>query len=205
MFSLDFVDQLKNIDFNNIEMDNIGEWPKIFMIVVCVVSFFVVLMVGYQFHLSDLQVNYKAMLVKESVLREQYQLKSSDVVNLDAYKEQLASIESHFKTLLKQLPGETAVPGLLDDITYAARGAGLQVEHIQLQSEVVKEYYVELPISIVATGSYHDFGVFISSAAALPRIVTLHDFAIKSSGKGNLVMSIMAKTYRYNDNEEVGL
>ncbi|MDH3995146.1 MAG: type 4a pilus biogenesis protein PilO, partial [Gammaproteobacteria bacterium] len=64
-------------------------------------------------------------------------------------------------------------------------------------------FYVELPISIVASGSYHDLGAFISGMAGLPRIVTLHDFniSLKGNNANNLQMKIIAKTYRYKDGE----
>ncbi|MNN29158.1 Pilus assembly protein, PilO [compost metagenome] len=51
-------------------------------------------------------------------------------------------------------------------------------------------------------GAYHDLATFVSGAASLPRIVTLHDFEIKpvaKDGEAKLSMSILAKTYRYND------
>ncbi len=35
---------------------------------------------------------------------------------------------------------------------------------------------------MVLTGSYHQFGQFVSGIAALPRIVTLHDIDIKPTG-----------------------
>jgi len=73
-----------------------------------------------------------------------------------------------------------------------------------LLDEVREEFYVELPISIEAEGSYHDLGAFISGMAGLPRIVTLHDFDIEMSGddSSNLSMEITAKTYRYRDEGE---
>jgi type IV pilus assembly protein PilO len=40
-----------------------------------------------------------------------------------------------------------------------------------------------LPIKIRLTGSYHQFGQFVSGIAALPRIVTLHDIQIKTANK----------------------
>jgi type IV pilus assembly protein PilO len=64
---------------------------------------------------------------------------------------------------------------------------------------------VELPIAIVASGSYHDLGAFISGMAGLPRIVTLHDFSIMTPAKSDdthaLDMAIIAKTYRYKEDE----
>ena len=58
------------------------------------------------------------------------------------------------------------------------------------------------------TGTYHQFGEFVSGIAALPRIVTLENISItggkgKNSKKGNLTMDVTAKTYRYLDESEV--
>ena len=52
-------------------------------------------------------------------------------------------------------------------------------------------------------GGFHSFGDFVSGVAALPRIVTLHDFSIETGGKSNeLEMVITARTYRYNEEDE---
>ena len=95
------------------------------------------------------------------------------------------------------------MPGLLEDITNKGLLNGLEIASIQLQKEAAREFYVELPIAISASGSYHDLGAFISGMAGLPRIVTLHDFVItaKDDDANNLGMSIVAKTYRYKDGE----
>jgi type IV pilus assembly protein PilO len=73
--------------------------------------------------------------------------------------------------------------------------------------EVRKEFYAEKPIKIRLSGSYHEFGRFVSEIAALPRIVTLHDIEITPKDKGagfdELVLNVTAKTYRYLDEEEV--
>ena len=78
---------------------------------------------------------------------------------------------------------------------------GLDIAVIDLKNEQAREFYVELPIAISASGSYHDLGAFISGMAGLPRIVTLHDFNITSPGgnSNKLKMNITAKTYRYRD------
>ncbi|MNZ73810.1 Pilus assembly protein, PilO [compost metagenome] len=51
-------------------------------------------------------------------------------------------------------------------------------------------------------GGYHDLATFVSGVSSLPRIVTLHDFEIKpasADSTSKLRMSILARTYRYND------
>jgi len=92
---------------------------------------------------------------------------------------------------------------LLEDITNKGLLNGLEIASIDLQKERAREFYVELPIAISASGSYHDLGAFISGMASLPRIVTLHDFKIssKNSNANNLKMEIVAKTYRYKDED----
>ena len=104
--------------------------------------------------------------------------------------------------MLRQLPSDTEVPALLEDITRTGLKSGLEFEQIRLLPENVQQFYVELPIQITVVGSYHDLATFVSSASSLPRIVTLHDFDISrvSPDSGaQLRMNILAKTYRYND------
>jgi type IV pilus assembly protein PilO len=122
--------------------------------------------------------------------------------NLEAYKEQMAEMEISFGALLRQLPSDTEVPGLLEDITRTGLGSGLEFEEIKLLPEVTQPFYIELPIQVVVVGSYHDLATFVSGVASLPRIVTLHDFDTKpvSTESASVIrMSVMAKTYRYND------
>ena len=96
-------------------------------------------------------------------------------MNLEVYKQQLKDIERSFGALLRQLPGKTEVPNLLVDISQTGLAAGLEEKLFQPAPEQKKDFYAELPIKIRLSGSYHEFGEFVSGIAALPRIVTLHD------------------------------
>ncbi len=105
--------------------------------------------------------------------------------------------------MLAQLPSDTEVPGLLEDITEIGYGSSLEIQSITLQPERAADFYVELPIKIVARGGYHDFGSFVSGVAALPRIVTLHDYTIEEGRNTNsLQFEVLAKTYRYKLQDE---
>ena len=196
------IESLKKVDLNNLDFNNIGSWPGALKAIVCVLVFIVLLLLGYQFHLKDLQVSLERVESQEVTLRKEYQEKSYRAANLEAYKEQLAEIEERFSGLLKQLPKDSEVPGLLEDITQMGLNSGLEFESITLQPELAQQFYVELPINIVVRGSYHDLATFVSSVAGLPRIVTLNDFVIEPISADNpdlLTMNIVAKTYRYND------
>ena len=109
--------------------------------------------------------------------------------------------------MLRQLPSKTEVPNLLVDISQTGLSAALQQKLFQPGEEIKRDFYAELPITIKLTGSYHEFGEFVSGIAALPRIVTLSDIQIipadKSTGYDQLELDLTAKTYRYLDDDEV--
>jgi len=147
---------------------------------------------------------------EEQALRTEFTTKHSKAVNLEIYKAQLKDIERSFGALLRQLPGKTEVPNLLVDISQTGLAAGLQEKLFQPAAEQRKDFYAELPFRIRLTGSYHEFGEFVSGIAALPRIVTLHDIEIKpvagaggKDGYNNLTLDLTAKTYRYLDEDEL--
>jgi type IV pilus assembly protein PilO len=142
---------------------------------------------------------------QEQTLREEFRTKHAKAVNLELYKQQLADIEKSFGAMLRQLPGKTEMENLLVDISQSGIQTGLQQVLFQPQPEQNRDFYAERPIKIRLTGSYHQMGQFVSLIAALPRIVTLHDVSIQSSGKAydQLTMDVTAKTYRYLDDGEV--
>ncbi len=196
------MESLKKLEASDLDFNNIGSWPGVLKVIVGFVVLVVLLFLGYHFHLKGLQEGLERAQGQEVTLRKEFADKSFKAANLEAYKEQLAEIEDRFGTLLKQLPSDTEVPGLLEDITQMGLNSGLEFESITLQPEVAQQFYIELPIRIVVQGNYHDIATFVSSVAGLPRIVTLHDFTIAPMSAGNpdlLKMNILAKTYRYQD------
>jgi type IV pilus assembly protein PilO len=198
----DTLDQLQNLDFNDLDFNNIGSWPTVIKVILMVVLLSAVVGGGYYYYLLDKQDALERVQAKELVLRRDYEDKSEQVANLDAYKQQEAEMKETFGNLLRQLPSDTEVPGLLEDITRTALDNELKIESIDLQPERRTQFYVELPIEIVVEGDYHRMGSFVSGVANLSRIVTLHDFVItphKTSPE--LKMKILAKTYRYLDEE----
>jgi type IV pilus assembly protein PilO len=199
----DSVRELKSFDWNDLgDPETIGVWPGAVKVLLMVLLFVGCLGGGYWFHIKNRQAQLAQVIAAETGLRTDLETKAVLAANLEAYRAQMVEMNESFGTLLSQLPGQTEVPGLLDDITFTGLGSGLQLNTIQLQRELAREFYIELPIDIAVTGSYHDFGAFVSGVASLSRIVTLHDFTINAAGsRDELTMSIVARTYRYNSGE----
>lgn len=196
------LESLRKVNLNELDVNNLGSWPGPVKVIAGILLFVVVLALGYNFHLMDLQAQLDQQRSEEETLKQQFATKAFQAANLDAYRQQMVEMEQSFGALLRQLPSDTEVPGLLEDITRTGLGSGLEFEEIKLLPEVTQQFYIELPIQIRVVGGYHDLATFVSGAASLPRIVTLHDFEIKPRGEvgdAKLAMSILAKTYRYND------
>lgn len=203
------MESLKGFDINDLDFNNAGSWPTPIKAIVCFVLFVGLIFGAYWFLIKDQYVAFDKVAATEVKLKQQYETKAYKVANLDAFREQMVEMEKTFGALLKQLPADTEVPGLLEDITNTGLGSGLDIQSIKLRPEVSREFYVELPIDIVVSGGYHDIASFVSGVASLPRIVTLHNFTIAPvSGKNKsnsqpgsvdqLKMSVSAKTYRYS-------
>ncbi len=196
----DSLEQLRNLDVGNLDLNNIGAWPAAVKWLLQIAMLAVVLGTGYTLQITDKQKDLDTSKAKEVRLKKQYQDKAAQAASLDAYRQQKKEMQDAFVSLLRQLPGDTEVPGLLEDITRAALDNELRIESIDLQPENRTEFYVELPIKIVVEGDYHKIGAFVSGVANLSRIVTLHDFEVvpeRVSGMNQLRMEILAKTYRY--------
>lgn len=192
-----YIQQLQQMD-----MDNIGAWPAsvkvtmyvFILLLICALAYFVLIR-GVQDQISQAEAQQQNLL-------NEFRDKDSKLRNLQQYQAQVQLMEVQFNQQLDQLPKETEIPGLVEDINTAGVSSGLEFKNIQLLPEVKQEVFIEQPIDIAVTGHYHSMGGFVSAIAALPRIVTLHDFDIKAEEvKGSevpkLVMNMKAKTYRY--------
>ncbi|CAH0205903.1 type 4a pilus biogenesis protein PilO [Pseudomonas mediterranea] len=198
----EWFDALRKVDFSDLDTNNVGSWPMPVKWLAGVLLVVLVLGLGYNFAVSDLEDQLQQVREEENTLKAQFAGKAHMAANLERYIEQMKQMETSFGVLLRQLPSDTEVPGLLEDITRTGLGSGLEFEEIKLLPEVTQPFYIELPIQITVTGGYHDLATFVSGVAGLPRIVTLHDFDIAPAdpeGGSKLRMSIQAKTYRYNE------
>ncbi len=204
---MNLADQIKsinNVDLSDLNLEAMASWPPLLKSILLSALFVALLVAGFYLHIEDLNKRLKLVEREEITLRLDFEQKAFEAANLSAYKAQLAEMEVRFGALVAQLPSETEVPGLLEDITDKGELNGLSIERIDLLDEQAQNFYVELPIAIQAVGSYHDIGAFISGMAGLPRIVTLHDFEIVTArdAPSTLEISIQAKTYRYGEKDD---
>ncbi|MEE8289494.1 MAG: type 4a pilus biogenesis protein PilO [Nitrosomonadaceae bacterium] len=190
-------------EINQLNTKDPGSWPLVIKASALAILLVAILTAGYFLDWQEQWESLDQAKVEEVKLKETYLVKKKDAVNLDILRQQLMDIELSLGALLKQLPHKSEMDALLIDINHAGLGRGLQFELFKpAPSEIISEFYAELPITVRVTGNYHDIGAFASDISQLPRIVTLNNISIVPDTKGDLVMNATAKTFRYLDEEE---
>ncbi|MGQ9425028.1 type 4a pilus biogenesis protein PilO [Gilvimarinus sp. F26214L] len=198
----DTLEQIQSVDLSDVE--RIGVWPIAVRAGIWLAAIAVIFAGTYFLFIKDMNVRLLSAEKKEQQLRKNFESKALEAANLEELKAQMVAMEETFEGLVSQLPSDTEVPGLIEDIEEKGAAAGLNIYSTTFQQERAAEFYVELPIEIKVQGnSYHDLGGFVSGIAGMPRIVTLHNFQISPvGGSRGLNMTILAKTYRYKGQEK---
>jgi type IV pilus assembly protein PilO len=181
-----------------------GQWPVVPRIMCGVGVLAAVIALGWGLYWNPQLDELEAGQKEEVKLKEEYQTKVQQAVNLDGLRKQRDQVKEYVATLEKQLPSKAEMDALLSDINQSGLGRGLQFELFKPGQPLVKDYYAEQPIEIKVNGNYHDVGAFASDIANLPRIVTLNNLNLVANKEGGgLALSAVAKTFRYLDQEEV--
>lgn len=190
---------------NELDINDIASWPVLAKSILIAFVCALIGGAGYYMLIADSIKQLDQTKRQEIELKSQFEVRASQASSLTAYREQMIQLEEMLKNQLKQLPNKNEVAGLLDDISYIATNNGLKLLRINWEPEIKKEFYTELPMRIDLSGQYNQLGQFSADIAALPRIVLLGSFTVNKEAKdgaGNLIMSVQAKTYRYDPDQK---
>lgn len=198
----------KSFDFNefrrsfeSLDNQNYGSWPLAVRVTVLLMIVGFIAALAWALPISSKIDEIKAAEAQQATLLETYREKESKARHLAAYKSQVSQMETEFNALLNQLPKDTRVSELVEGINMTGVGSNIRFQDISVEPEIEQEFFIEQPIRIAALGEYHQFGAFISGLAALPRIITMHDFEVNNPQPTldqlpELTLVLQTKTYR---------
>lgn len=190
--------------FENLDRKDPSSWPLLPRVLLCAAITLGVALAAWYFYLSSFEEDLIRERDTEIALRADYEKKLLKAVSLDGLKQQREQVQQYVLQLEKQLPSKSEMSALLSDINQAGLGRSLQFELFKPGSELVREYYAELPITVRISGNFHDMGMFVSDIAHLSRIVTLNNISVEpKANEGTLILDATAKTYRYLDSGEI--
>ena len=201
------IDSLKNIELNELDFKESGQWPILIKAIFMVITFIIIIFIGNNVHIKNLEAKYKTSVTKESTLLQDISKYSYVIPTIKDYQEQLIGLQIDLEYIKQKLPEKIEMSSILDDLTQLALNTGVITDSINLENEKPQENYIELPFKINAKGKFHSFAAFLSELAKMNRIVTVHDVIIiptKDEDSSLLEMQFVAKTYKYfNKNEHL--
>ena len=185
--------KLSDVNWNFYTVDN---WTLAAKTCALIITGTVTVATGIYFDSLDQYQSLQIAKTQEPILKEELEKKQKKAINIQEYQKQLNEVESSLEGIIKQMPREEELAGLLIDISQTGLSNGLNIKLFKPNPPFIKGFYVELPINIQVSGQYNELGLFISGLASLPRIVTLHDITITLEGnEGVLMMTALVKTY----------
>lgn len=190
-------------ELRGLDPKNAGDWPIPVKFFCMLFLFLFISAAGYFYVWDDQFIELESGKAKEEQLKQQFLEKKKQAVNLEAYRQQLLEIQQAFGAMLKQLPNKAEMETLLTEINQAGVGRGLLFELFKPRDEIKTSEFVEQPIDIRVSGSYHDLAAFVSDVAQLSRIVTLGNIQLVPAKDGQLTMQAVIKTYRVLDEAEL--
>ena len=193
------------LKLNELNFENIDEWPIVIRTACVVVIFGIISFLGYWFLIESSMGKLAIYEKKENKLKNDLKISINKTANLPEYINQMKQLDAMFLNLLNQLPNQKEIPALLEDITSVGLKAGLTFNLIRPSTGKRKDFYEIIEIEIEVEGTYDQLGEFAEGIAALSRIVTIQDFTVnvvsdnkdKNIADKKLIMRISANTYRY--------
>ncbi|WP_163558063.1 type 4a pilus biogenesis protein PilO [Halomonas sp. NO4] len=197
--------RLRELDWRELDIKESGGWPWSLQLICCVLVLGLTL-AGMHWYLARPQAAALAEAqAEEGTLLRDYRRKAAQAARLPTMLEEMAVLDARMETLMAMLPTGAEIPSLLDSISENALDHQLSIDFIRLRSPETRDFYIERPFDIQVEGDYHRLAAFLADIAALPRIVTQHDFSLTPGEQGDtLTLSMLARTYSYRQSAEGG-
>jgi len=180
------------------EMANVPQKKKLFLMgLVCLM-----LVVGY-YYLFYAATAVQIKTLDKKLADLEHEIKQQEIIakNLPSFKMEVKRLEEQLALLLEQLPNSSEIPSLLKNITDLGRESGLEFVKFAPSAESRKNFYAEIPVSIVVKGNYNGYVLFADKVSHLPRIVNLSNISFsgpKAEGEDYVVnVNCTATTYRF--------
>ncbi|MBU1196275.1 MAG: type 4a pilus biogenesis protein PilO [Proteobacteria bacterium] len=187
----------------NLVFEKIGTLTILQRLLICVATFALIGGAYYYFiimprydQLKKLESTYQAQVNQLNIFKQ----RASQILK---YEKLMAQKQEEFSIAMRALPDKRELPSLLTGISKAGSDAGLIFHLFQPDTEINREFYKEIPVSIKLEGKYHQITDFFYQISRLNRIVNINNVEVKSDKGGkSLVMTCKAVTYMFVEKKE---
>jgi len=180
------------------KIDKIGKLPKLYRILICFGIF--LMLIGPFVYFSYLPKVKKIdeLKKKQKTLETRLVKAKAKAKQLKHFRDKLKKAQTEFTIAVKKLPEKKEIPSLLSSVSRSGHDAGLEFLLFEPKAELTKDFYAEIPVSIIVTGNYHKTALFFDKVARLHRIVNIDDIKMTATKEsGELKILCTAVTYRF--------
>jgi len=180
------------------KIDKIGKLSRLYRILIClgILSMLIGPFVYFSYQPKFEKID--ELKKEQATLETRLVRAKAKAKQLKHFQDKLKKAQTEFKIAVQKLPEKKEIPSLLSNISRSGRDAGLEFLLFEPRDERTKEFYAEIPVSIIVTGNYHKTALFFYKVARLHRIVNIDDIKmIATKGSGDLRTSCTAVTYRF--------
>jgi len=160
-----------------------------------------VLLAGLFFYFVYLPKSEEIAKTRDEIAKLQQRL-SQAIVRARALKKfeaEYAEADAQFQEALKLLPNTKEIPTLLKSITQLGTDSQLEFMLFSPQKERPQDFFMEIPVSIEVSGSYHNVAVFFDKVGQMERIINILNVSMTPQKERSTTLTTRcdAVTYRF--------
>jgi type IV pilus assembly protein PilO len=166
------------IDFKNL--------PVYAKVIIAVLPAVIVVVVTVMMFIMPKQKTIKTLDARIDEQNNKIAEGQAKVAKLDILQRESEKLLARLNELKEQLPVEKEVSGLLKQLSDLSIASGLEVKSWKPKAKVQHPsgIVIEIPSDILVSGTYHDFGRFLSSLTRTNRIVNVGTIRFGGVKKG---------------------
>ncbi|MGL4381838.1 MAG: type 4a pilus biogenesis protein PilO [Vibrio sp.] len=190
-------------NLQELELDEITEWPLLPQLLVILLLMLLVQGAGYWFYLMPQQDQINGLKQEEQTVKATLRIKANKVAALPQIQAQLDELKQRYDFLLRQLPVQKELASMLASVNQLGLDNSLTFTRIDWGERQNQAFLYRLPLNIELTGNYHDIGDFSQAIAQLPRIIHFDDIDWQRVSQESSTLHFRVRAYTYQFKPEV--
>jgi type IV pilus assembly protein PilO len=175
-------------------IENIARLTLIQRILICVLTLSMLSGVFGYFFFYPQYTQIDTMTKQLKQLEQQLASARVAAAQIERFRKEMKDAEHDFSVTRNALPDKEEIPMLLTSVSQFGHDAGLEFVLFEPKPEVSRDFYAEIPVSVMVSGSYHNVGMFFDKVSNLHRIVNIKDIKIVPSAAKDTKMAPSAPT-----------
>ncbi len=180
--------------------------PVYLKAIIAVLPAVVILIVGMVVFVSPKQKEIKKLDAQIDDQNNKIAANQAKAAKLETLKLENEKLLKRLNELNEQLPEEKEISSLLKQVSDLSIAAGLEIKSWKPGVRKMHSSGIvsEIPVTVSASGTYHDLAAFLSSLTKLNRIVNITDIKLGSAQilKGRVILQISFNAVTFSSSVE---